>query len=112
MDYRCPLCRTDLGRRKLTQAAVVRMERECSGCRGVIQLNVHRAEEIVVLVGFGAVAALAALAYRLQSADFALAAFGAAMLGALALPLVERTWLRSWPRYRAAGPSGFRGDGR
>jgi hypothetical protein len=28
-----------------------------------------------------------------------LAALGAAMAGVLALPLLERTYLRAWPRY-------------
>jgi len=99
MDYRCPLCGVDLGKRRIAQAVVVRMETECAQCKSVIRLNVHRAEEIVVLLAFGTVVALAVLAHRWQSHGLALAAFGAAMLGALALPLLERTYLRHWPRY-------------
>lgn len=75
------------------------METECSHCKSRIQLNVHRAEEIVVLLSFGTVVALAAFAYRFQSQSLVLAALGAAMLGALALPVLEKTYLRTWPRY-------------
>lgn len=101
MDYRCPLCGTDLARRKLVQAVLVRMERECSNCKRVIQLNIHWTEETVALLGAGTVVVLGAFAYGWQSERFALAAFGAAMLGALALPLLEHVYLRSWPRYSA-----------
>jgi hypothetical protein len=75
------------------------MEIECSHCKSGIRLNVHRVEEIVVLLSFGTVAALAAFAYWFQSRGLVLTALGAAMLGALALPLLEQTYLRSWPRY-------------
>jgi hypothetical protein len=99
MDHRCPLCAGSLARRKLSQSIVARMEIDCSHCKGRIRLNVHPAEFIVVLLGFGTFVVLAALAYALQSQRLALIAFGAAMAGALALPLLERTFLRSWPRY-------------
>jgi hypothetical protein len=99
MDYRCPLCSTNLGKRKLTQAIVARMESECSSCKGIIRLNVHRAEAILVVLDFAAIVVLAVFAYRTQSHELALAAFGAAMAGALALPLLENTYLRNWPRY-------------
>ena len=99
MDYSCPICGTNLGKRRITQAIVVQMERECSHCNGRIRLNVHRAEEIAALLSFGTVAALAAFAYWFQSQNLMVAALGAAMLGALALPLLERTYLRTWPRY-------------
>ncbi|MSQ53877.1 MAG: hypothetical protein EXR31_00765 [Betaproteobacteria bacterium] len=99
MDYRCPLCGTDLARRKLVQAVLVRMERECSSCKRVVQLNIHWAEEVVSLLGVGTVVGLGAFAYWWQSERLALAAFGAAMLGALALPLLEQIHLRHWPRY-------------
>ena len=42
---------------------------------------------------------LGVLAYRFQSQDLVLITVGAVMLGALALPLIEHTWLRNWPRY-------------
>lgn len=99
MDYRCPLCSANLGKRKLTQAVVARMESECSSCKGIIRLNVHRAEAILVVLDFAAIVVLAVFAYRTQSHNLALAAFGAAMAGALALPLLEHTYLRNWPRY-------------
>jgi DNA-directed RNA polymerase subunit RPC12/RpoP len=99
MDYRCPDCGANLGRRKLTEAVVTRMEIECSQCRRTLRLNVHRAEAVLVVAGFGAIVVLGGLAYWYQSHRLALAAFGAALLGALALPLLERTYLRRWPRY-------------
>lgn len=99
MDYRCPVCRANLAKRKLTQAIVVRMQIECSNCNSRIQHNFHRAEVFVVVSGFGTFAALAAFAYWLQSQRLMLFAFGVAMASALVLPLLERTYLRTWPRY-------------
>ena len=104
MDYRCPVCKANLGTRRLSQAVITRMEIDCSHCKAKIHLNVHRAEEIVVLLGFGAIIAFAVCAYRLQSQALALAAVLAAMAGALALPVLERTWLRTWPRYASGRP--------
>lgn len=102
MDYRCPACRANLGKTRLGRAIVVRMEIECSHCRSMIRLNVHRSEAIIVLLGFGTFVALAVCAYWLQSQSLALLAFGAAMAGALALPLLEQTYLRTWPRFASA----------
>ena len=99
MDYRCPDCGANLAKRKLTQAVVARMETDCSHCKNTIRLNVHRAEAILVVLDFGAIVVLAALAYWFQSQSLALAAFGAAMAGALAFPVLEHTYLRTWPRY-------------
>jgi len=99
MDYRCPDCRADLGKRKLVQAIVARMEMVCSHCKSTIRLNIHRAEVIVVLLGFGTFIALVVFAYGFQSQGLMLAALGAAMVGAAASPLLEQTYLRTWPRY-------------
>ena len=103
MDYRCPVCGTNLGRRKLTQAVVAQMDTECSGCKSDIRLNVHWVEEIVVLLSCATILVLAAFAYWFQSQGLVIAALGAAMLGALALPLLENTYLRTWPRYAPRG---------
>lgn len=103
MDYRCPECGTNLGRRKLTQAVITRMEIECSGCKSEIRLNVHWVKEIAVLLGFGTIVVLAAFAYWFRSQGLVVAALAAAMLGALALPLLEKTYLRTWPRYAPRG---------
>lgn len=103
MDYRCPVCGANLAKRKLTQAIVARMEIDCSHCGKRISLNVHPAEEIAVLAGFGAFVVLAAVAYSHQSQALGLAAFAVAMLTALALPLLEKTYLRAWPRYTSTG---------
>lgn len=99
MDYRCPVCGANLGKRKLIQAVVARMEIDCSHCKSTIRLNVHRAEAIIVLLDFGTIVVLAAFAYWFQSQSLMLSAFGAATVGALALPLLEKTYLRTWPRY-------------
>ena len=99
MDYRCPVCATNLAKRRLTQAIITRMETDCSNCKSTIRLNVHRAEAVLVVLDFGAIIVFGVLAYKLQSQSLALAAFGAVMLGALALPLLEHTYLRIWPRY-------------
>jgi hypothetical protein len=102
MDYRCPDCRANLAKRRLSEAVIARMEIDCSHCKRTIRLNVHRAEAVVVFLGFGSFVVLAALAYWLQSDGLMLLAFGAAMVSALALPLLERTYLRTWPRYASA----------
>lgn len=101
MDYRCPVCRENLGKRRVTQAVVTRMEIDCPRCKSQVRLRVHVAEEIVVLLSFGTIVVLAAFAYWFQSQGLVIAALGAAMLGALALPLLEQTYLRHWPRYAA-----------
>ncbi len=101
MDYRCPICRENLGKRRVTQAVVTRMEIVCSRCKSTVRLRVHVAEEVAVLLSFGTIVVLAALAYWFQSQGLVIAALGAAMLGALALPLLEQTYLRNWPRYAA-----------
>ncbi len=102
MDYRCPVCGADLGKRRLSQNIVAKMALECKHCNSVIILNVHRVENIIVMFNFVAIVALAALAYRFHSRDLVLLALAAALLGAAALPLLERTWLRNWPRYVSA----------
>ena len=110
MHYRCPVCAANLGNRKLSHAVVARMEIDCPHCKNKIRLNVHRAEVIVVLLTFGTIVALSTFAYWFQSRGLALLAFGAAMVGALALPLLERTFLRTWPRFavivQASDPDG------
>lgn len=99
MNCRCPLCHVDLGRRKLGYAIVARMEVECAHCKNPIRLNVHPLENQVVIGSFGAFLVMAALAYLMEHQGLAIAAFGVAMLGAAALPILERTVLRDWPRY-------------
>lgn len=104
MDYRCPACAMPQKRRRLAETVITKMEIDCAHCGRRMALNIHRAELFVVLVNFGVIVVLAALAWWLGSERLVLAAIGAAMLGALALPLLEKTWLRSWPRYVAVGP--------
>ena len=80
------------------------MEHECSNCKRRIQLNIHRVESIVVLLNFGAVVVLAGFAYWFQSRNLVLTTLGVVMAGALMLPLLEKTWLRHWPRYVTIEP--------
>ena len=99
MDYRCPHCGHDLKSRRIVHALVSAMESECKKCRRRIKLNIHPAETLLVLAAFAAMVVLGVLAYRLQSQALALLTFAAAMAGAAAVPLLERTVLRRWPRY-------------
>lgn len=99
MNHRCPLCRMDLGQRKLGQAIIARMELDCPYCLNRIRLNVHPAEALVALLNLALVIVLAVLAYRYQSQGLVIAALGVAMAGMLVLPLLEKTLLRDWPRY-------------
>jgi len=105
MDFRCPVCRVDLGRNRLTQAVVTRMEIDCFHCKRTIRLNVHRSEVIVVLLNFASIVVLGALSYWFQSRGLVLLALGAAMVGALSLPLLGQTYLRNWPRYMLPAPA-------
>ncbi len=99
MNYRCPACEKDLGTRKLSQAVISRLETECPHCKTKLSFNVHRAEFAIVLFNFAAVAVFIACSYWLHGKVLAIIAFGAAMLGSLMLPVLERTWLRDWPRF-------------
>jgi uncharacterized membrane protein len=108
MNHGCPHCGKDLATRKLSQAVIARMEIDCLYCKRRIRLNVHRAEAAIILGSFGAFALFAALAYWLPRQSLFLVAFAAAMAGAAALPLIERTWLRSWPRYVPMEAAGTR----
>jgi hypothetical protein len=99
MDYRCPLCRKHPGKRKLIDAVVARMEMECPHCRSTIRLNVHRAETAIVLFNFAMIVALGAIAWWFPREGLVLLVLGAVLAGTAVLPLLERTWLRAWPRY-------------
>jgi DNA-directed RNA polymerase subunit RPC12/RpoP len=99
MDHRCPVCRVDVGKKKLNRAIVAGMAIDCPHCMHKIHLNIHRVEALVVLFNFSAIIVTAAFAYWFQSRGLVLAMLGLAMLGALTLPLLEKTLLRTWPRY-------------
>jgi DNA-directed RNA polymerase subunit RPC12/RpoP len=99
MDYRCPCCGKALGGRKRIGAIVARMEIDCPHCRGRIRLNVHPLEMRIVLAGFGAFVALAALGFALQSQALVVIALAVGAAGPLALPVLERYYFRDWARY-------------
>ena len=106
MDYRCPVCGGDLGKRRLGQNIVAKMAIECKHCNSVVFLNVHPAEKIIVMFNFAVIVLLAAFAWWFQSRNLVLVAVAAAMAGASAMPLLERTYLRRWPRYVSYAPPG------
>ena len=99
MDNRCPLCGNDLGRRKLAHSIIARMEIDCPRCGRRLRLNLHPAETSLVLAASAAFVALAILAYRGQSQGLLLAAFAVGAAGMGAVYVLERRWLRDWPRY-------------
>ncbi len=105
MDHRCPMCRKDIVERKLSRAIIAAMDIDCPHCMHKIHLNIHRAEALVVLFNFSLIVVLAAFAYWFQSRGLVLAALGAALVGALAVPLLERVVLRTWPRYVRHAPA-------
>jgi len=99
MDYRCPNCSKDLATRKLLQSVIARWEIDCRFCGGRIRLNLHPLELKVVTLSFALFVALAVLAWRLESNLLTLLALCAGAGGAVALPILERTRLRTWARY-------------
>jgi hypothetical protein len=99
MDYRCPVCGVGLPKRKLSHAIVARMEMDCPHCKKRIKLNVHNVEVIVTVLHFGAILAFCVVAYLKMGQGLFLLTLAAAGLGALAGPFLDRTWLRTWPRY-------------
>lgn len=107
MDYRCPLCGRDLASSKAARSIIARMDLDCPHCLGRLQVNLHRAETLLVLGTVAGCVALAALAYARQSQGLLLAALGLGMAGAAATYVAERAWLRRWPRFRprAAPPA-------
>ncbi len=104
VDYRCPFCEKDLKTRKLSHAVISRAEIDCTYCKSRLSYNVHRLEFGMVMFNFAAVAVFIAAAYWLHSRVLAVIAFATAMAGALTLPVLERTWLRNWPRFVGAKP--------
>jgi phage FluMu protein Com len=101
MDHRCPVCRAEIVKRGLSQTVMVKLEIECPRCKSVVRYNIHRLEHMIVLLNFAVIIVLAAFAYWFQSRGLVFVAVAAAMAGAAALPLLERTYLRTWPRYAA-----------
>ena len=99
MDYRCPCCSKDLGTRKRVHAIIAQMEIDCPRCASRIRLNIHPLEQKVVMFSFGLFLVLVLLAYLLENQLLILLALTAGMAAPAALPVLERTWLRSWARY-------------
>jgi DNA-directed RNA polymerase subunit RPC12/RpoP len=104
MDYRCAHCGRDLAASKPARSLIARMDVDCPHCLGRLQMNVHRAETGLVLGSVAGGVALAALAYTRHSQALLLSALGVGLAGAIAVYIVERTWLRGWPRFRPRAP--------
>jgi DNA-directed RNA polymerase subunit RPC12/RpoP len=104
MDYRCPHCGRDLVTSKPARSLIARMNVDCPHCLGQLEVNVHRAETLMVLGTVAGCVALAALAYARQSQGLLLTALALGAAGAAAVYIAERLWLRSWPRYVPRAP--------
>lgn len=104
MDYRCPVCRNNIVKRRLSQTVLVGLEIECPHCKSVVRHNVHRVEAWIIMANFAALLILGLLAYWLQSTDLVVVVIVVAMMGAALLPLLEHTYLRNWPRYASIAP--------
>lgn len=105
MDYACPACGENLKRRKLSQSIIAKMEIDCPKCMARLQLNLHGVESAALIGSFATFVALGLLAYRTQSqALFFIAAVGGAS-GLAITQVLERTWLKGWPRYVLKPPA-------
>jgi hypothetical protein len=104
MDHRCPVCSKAIVKRGMSHTVMVKLEIECPHCKSVVAYNIHRVENMIVLLNFAAIVVLATFAYWFQSRGLVLVAVGVAIVGAAALPVLERTYLRTWPRYAEIGP--------
>jgi hypothetical protein len=99
MDHRCPYCGADLAGRRLSQPIIARAEVDCTKCKRQLKVNLHPAEEALTFATLGGFLLFVLLGYWTKHQGFYAAAFAFALLGAGALPLAERLWLASWPRY-------------
>ncbi len=99
MDYRCPACGENLKKRKLSQSIIAKMELDCPKCMERLELNIHGIESASLIGGFALFVVLGLLAYRAQSeALFFAAALGGGS-GLAIMQVLDRTWLKGWPRY-------------
>ena len=105
MNHHCPQCGRDLGRKKLSHSIVARMNLECPHCRAPLSLNLHPGETTTVIAATCIAVPLALLSLALHDRVLLAWALGAAMAGALAVFVLERTWLRAWPRYALRRPA-------
>ena len=104
MDHHCPQCGCNLGRKKFSHTIVARMNLECPHCRAPLRLNLHRGETATVIAAACIAVPLALLSLALHDRVLLVSALGAGMAGAFAVFVLERTWLRVWPRYAVRRP--------
>jgi hypothetical protein len=103
LNTRCPHCGHDLASRKLARAIIARMEIDCPGCQRRLRLNLHPLETLVVLAGAGAFVARPYSPTSVRATRCCSPPSPSASRPWGAVYVVERHWLRDWPRYVARG---------
>jgi len=99
MDFRCPNCGRDLAKRKLAFSIIAKMEVDCPGCMQRLRMNIHQVESAVTtLFSIGFVGMLLA-GILLERQELIGIGIVVGLAGGAASFLVERLYLRSWPRY-------------
>jgi hypothetical protein len=106
VDYRCPNCGRDLATRKLALAVIVKMETDCPGCLQRLTMNIHAAESASTLLFSGGFVGLVLAGVAFERNALVGAGVVVGLAGGLAGYLIERVWLRAWPRYRSKDASG------
>lgn len=106
MDFRCPNCGKDLAKRKLAHSIIAKLELDCPGCMRRLRMNIHEVESAVTtLFSLGFVGMLLA-GIVLERQDLMGIGIVVGLLGGAASFLVERLYLRDWPRYLLKGTAG------
>ena len=90
----------DLAHRKLAQSIIAKMEIDCPGCMQRLEMNVHPVETGAMLLYCVGFVLPVIFGYVLERRDLMGAGVGIGIAGAAAIYLIERTYLRGWPRYR------------
>jgi DNA-directed RNA polymerase subunit RPC12/RpoP len=99
LDYRCPNCGKDLAKRKLALSIIAKMEIDCPGCMQRLSMNIHQVESAATLLfslGFVGMLLVGILRERHEVIGIGIVI---GLLGGVASFLVERVYLREWPRY-------------
>lgn len=104
MDHRCPACSANLKQRKVAGAVIAKMEIDCPACGSRIRLNLHGTEVLAWVVHFAALGVAIVGGYLFQNKEVMVGGIVAAAIAALATRVLDRTYLRAWPRYTRARP--------
>ena len=106
MDYRCPSCGENLGTRKRANAVLTKMEVDCPKCSRRLQLNIHSIESAAMILYCVGFVGLVALGYLLDRRGLLVTGILVGLAGWVGMHALERTCLRTWPRYTAKPPQG------